>query len=99
MQTPSGNVGTAPVNTTARYIRIQDPGTSTSLTLSEVELVNNQDPTVSLTAPANGASFTAPGSISYRGERGRFRWQRLNGRVLPGLDSGRHGHELALHRL
>jgi hypothetical protein len=65
MQTASGNVGTAPVNTTARYIRIQDPGTSTSLTLSEVELGNNQDPTVSLTAPANGASFAAPASISY----------------------------------
>ncbi len=38
MQTPSpGNVGTAPIDTTARYIRIQDPGTS-SLTLSEVEM-------------------------------------------------------------
>ena len=28
MLTPSGNVGTAPIDTTARYIRIQDPGTS-----------------------------------------------------------------------
>ncbi len=65
MQTPSGNVGTAPIDTTARYIRIQDPGTSTALTLSEVELASNQNPTVSLTSPANGASFTAPASISY----------------------------------
>ncbi len=65
MLTPSGTIGTSPVGTTARYIRIQDPGTNTQLTLSEVQLVSNQDPTVSLTSPANGASFKAPASISY----------------------------------
>ena len=65
MLTPSGTVGTSPVGTTARYIRIQDPGTNTQLTLSEVQIDANQDPTVSLTSPANGASLQAPASISY----------------------------------
>ena len=66
MLTPTGTVGTAPINTTARYIRIQDPGSSTDLTLAEVQIQDqNQNPSVSLTSPANGASFTAPASISY----------------------------------
>ena len=65
MQTPTGSVGTAPIDTSARYIRIQDPGSNTQLTLAEVQIVQNQNPSVSLTSPANGASYKAPASISY----------------------------------
>ncbi len=65
MQTPSGTVGTAPINSSARYIRIQDPGSNTQLTLSEVEMVDNQAPSVSVTSPSNGATFAAPASYTF----------------------------------
>ena len=59
MLTPSGNVGTAPIDTTARYIRIQDPGTSTSLTLSEVEM---DSPTATVSSTGS--------TITYQGDPG-----------------------------
>ena len=59
MLTPSGNVGTAPIDTTARYIRIQDPGTSSSLTLSEVEM---DSPTATVSSTGS--------TITYQGDPG-----------------------------
>ncbi len=58
MLTPSGNVGTAPIDTTARYIRIQDPTTS-SLTLSEVEM---DSPTATVSSTGS--------TITYQGDPG-----------------------------
>ena len=59
MQTPApGNVGTAPIDTTARYIRIQDPTTS-SLTLSEVEM---DSPTATVSSTGS--------TITYQGDPG-----------------------------
>lgn len=65
MQTPTGNVGTAALHTSARYVRVQAPGSSTALSLAEVELPDNQRPTVSVTSPSTGATFTAPASYSF----------------------------------
>ena len=61
VQTPAGQYSNlATINRNARYVRIQSTASATSLALAEVELVANQKPTVQLTAPADGASFTAP---------------------------------------
>jgi hypothetical protein len=65
VQTPSGSVGTATINDTARYLRVQSPASSGQLTLAEVELVRNQRPSVSVTSPANGSQFTAPASYTF----------------------------------
>jgi Domain of unknown function (DUF1929)/Bacterial Ig domain/RTX calcium-binding nonapeptide repeat (4 copies) len=61
VQTPAGQyTSLATINRNAQYLRIQSTAPATSLALAEVELVANQKPTVQLTAPADGASFTAP---------------------------------------
>ncbi len=62
LQTPSAGSGTATLNKNARYVRVQSPGSATSLSLAEVELTSNQAPTAAITAPSAGATFTAPAS-------------------------------------
>ena len=64
LTTPTASSGTATLNKTARYVRVQAPGTSTSMSLAEVTLATTQKPTASITAPSAGATFTAPASYA-----------------------------------
>lgn len=64
MQTPSASSNTVQIERTARYIRIQKPD-SGFLHLAEVTPNENRDPSVSVTSPNAGASFTAPASYTF----------------------------------
>ena len=54
---------------------------------------SNNPPTVSITAPASGASYTAPGKHHHFGDGRRFRRLRGSRRFLPGLDADRVRHD------
>ncbi len=93
--------GIAPTSTTlalnrsARYVRVQLEGTST-LQLAEVEIfgsvITNFPPVVSLSSPANGATFTAPISLNLTAnstdpENNLARVEFYNGATKLGEDS------------
>ncbi len=58
----------------------------------------NQAPTAALTAPANGATFTAPASVTMTANGQRQRRHDRAGRLLPGRDAGGVGHDEPLQR-
>ena len=93
MQTPTGTVGNAAINATGRYVRIQSPAQATSLALAEVSFTDNKRPSVSVTAPANGASFTAPAGYSFSANASDpdgqvTKVEFFRGSTLVGTDTG-----------
>ncbi len=66
-----------------------DGASTTSSAVSiRVDPAANQPPTVTLTAPANGASYTTPATVSLRRDSRRLRWQHRAGRILCRHDGG-----------
>ena len=72
--------------------------TFTNLTARTPTTGTNQPPTVSITSPASGATFTAPASITCDGHSERHRWHDYQGCFLPGHSAHRVGHHELLQR-
>ena len=67
--------------------------TFTNVTARKLTTGTNQPPTVSITGPAAGATFTAGANITVDGDGERHRWHDCEGRVLPWLDADGVGRD------
>ena len=63
--------------------------TFTNLTARTLTPGTNQPPTVSITGPTTGATFTAPATHHRDGDGERHGWHDCEGRVLPWFDADR----------
>ena len=78
---------------TSRDTAQRATATFTNVTARRLTTGTNQPPTVSITRPSAGATFTA-GAEHYRdGYRQRHRWHNIEGRFLSWLDAALVGYE------
>ena len=91
------NVSAGSYSLTAQAV--YDSGSTVASTSANVTVTNLPLPSIALTAPANGAGYTAPAAISLAATRHRQRPHDHPGPVLQRRDAARHSRRGAIQLL